>query len=66
MVFKYAIIIGFIIDCILGDPQNPLHPIRLLGHINNIGIKIYDKLNIKKYKVQFIYGIFMNIAIILN
>lgn len=64
MVFKYAIIIGFIIDCILGDPQNPLHPIRLLGHINNIGIKIYDKLNIKKYKVQFIYGIVMNIAII--
>ncbi len=64
MVFKYAIIIGFIIDCILGDPQNPLHPIRFLGHINNIGIKIYDKLNIKKYKVQFIYGIVMNIAII--
>ncbi|WP_317366453.1 adenosylcobinamide-phosphate synthase CbiB [uncultured Tyzzerella sp.] len=64
MVFKYAIIIGFIIDCILGDPQNPLHPIRLLGYINNIGIKIYDNLNIKKAKIQFIYGIIMNISIL--
>ena len=64
MIFKYAILIGFIIDCILGDPQNPLHPIRFLGYTNNIGIKIYDKLNIKNYKLQFLYGMFMNIFIL--
>lgn len=64
MIFKYAIIIGFIIDCILGDPQNPLHPIRFLGYINNIGIKIYDILNIKNPKLQFLYGMIMNIIIL--
>lgn len=64
MIFKYAIIIGFFIDCILGDPQNPLHPIRFLGYINNLGISLYDKLNIKKAKIQFIYGMLMNIFIL--
>ncbi len=64
MVFKYAIIIGFLIDCILGDPQNPLHPIRFLGYINNLGIRLYDKLNIKKPKIQFIYGMLMNVFIL--
>ena len=64
MIFKYAILIGFIIDCILGDPNNMLHPIRILGYINNIGIKIYDKLKIKTPKLQFIYGLFMNIIIL--
>lgn len=64
MIFKYAIIIGFFIDCILGDPQNPLHPIRFLGYINNLGIRLYDKLNIKKAKIQFIYGMLMNIFIL--
>lgn len=64
MVFKYAIIIGFLIDCILGDPQNPLHPIRFLGYINNLGIRLYNKLNIKKPKIQFIYGMLMNVFIL--
>ena len=60
-----AIILGFIIDCILGDPQNPFHPIRFLGYINNTGIKIYDKLKIQKPKLQFIYGMVMNIIILI-
>ncbi|WP_250278283.1 adenosylcobinamide-phosphate synthase CbiB [[Clostridium] colinum] len=64
MVVNYAIILGFVIDCILGDPQNPFHPIRFLGYLNNIGIKIYDKLNINKPKIQFLYGMIMNIFIV--
>ena len=59
-----AIIIGFLIDCVLGDPQNPLHPIRFLGYVNNMFIKIYDKLKIKNSYVQFIYGMFMNIFVV--
>lgn len=59
-----AIIIGFIIDLILGDPKNYLHPIRFLGLLNNIGIKIYDKLKIKFKFAQYIYGLVMNITIL--
>ncbi len=62
----FAIIIGFLIDCVLGDPQNPLHPIRFLGVFNNVFIKIYDKLKIKNSYVQFIYGMFMNIFIVIS
>lgn len=59
-----AIILGFLLDCALGDPQNPFHPIRFLGFLNNMGIKIYDKLNIKNHKLQFLFGIFMNLFIV--
>lgn len=61
----FAILIGFIIDCFLGDPQNPFHPIRLLGYLNNLFIKLYDKLNLKRNFSKFIYGMIMNIIIIL-
>lgn len=64
MVVNFAIIVGFLIDCVLGDPQNPLHPIRFLGFINNLFIKLYDKLNIKNKKAQFFYGMAMNIFIL--
>lgn len=59
-----AIILAFFIDCILGDPQNILHPIRILGYINNVFIKLYDKIKIKNRYLQFFYGMFMNIAIL--
>ncbi len=25
------IILGFLLDLIVGDPQNPIHPIRIIG-----------------------------------
>lgn len=59
----FSIIVGFLIDCILGDPQNPFHPIRFLGYINNLWIKIYNKLKIKNFNFQFIYGMIMAIFI---
>ena len=27
------IILGFLLDLIIGDPQNPIHPIRIIGSL---------------------------------
>ena len=27
------IILGFLLDLIVGDPQNPIHPIRIIGSL---------------------------------
>lgn len=37
------IIIGFILDLIIGDPQNPIHPIRLIGAFCKFTEKIFRK-----------------------
>ncbi|OVE73756.1 cobalamin biosynthesis protein CobD [bacterium B17] len=31
----YILLIAFILDCILGDPTYPLHPVRIIGTITN-------------------------------
>lgn len=37
------IIIGFILDLIIGDPQNPIHPIRVIGAFCKFTEKIFRK-----------------------
>lgn len=60
-----AITIGFIIDSILGDPQNPYHPIRLIGFVIAGFISLYHKLKLKNRALQFIYGAAMVIFVVL-
>ena len=33
---------GFLLDCLLGDPHNPWHPICLIGHLISF-IHIYSR-----------------------
>ena len=47
---------AFILDCIIGDPQNPLHPMRLIGGGIAKGIKLYKKTGINKPVAQFMMG----------
>ncbi len=60
-----AIILAFFLDMIIGDPHNPYHPICIIGKIISYFISLYDKLKIKNLKFQFLYGMFMNIFIIM-
>jgi len=60
----FLIIAAFILDCIIGDPQNPLHPIRFIGNGIGLGIKAYRKAKIKSPALQFISGAVLSLVII--
>ncbi len=55
------IICGFILDCILGDPQNPFHPIRFIGKFIAIGIDIHRKMSFKSNFFSFCFGALLSI-----
>lgn len=59
-----VIVLAFILDCILGDPQNPFHPIRLIGNIIYFGINKFKKLEKKSPKFSFIFGMIISLVII--
>lgn len=42
----FSIIIGFILDLIIGDPNNPFHPVRGIGKL----CSIFEKINRKIFK----------------
>jgi len=58
LIYKTACILAaaFLIDCAIGDPQNQLHPIRLIGNGVTTGVNIYKKLKIKRPAIQFAAG----------
>ncbi|MCL2367241.1 MAG: adenosylcobinamide-phosphate synthase CbiB [Oscillospiraceae bacterium] len=58
------IIVAFVLDCFIGDPQNPLHPIRLIGGSIAWGMGIYKKAHIKSPTRQFVSGTILAIMII--
>ena len=55
---------AFILDSLLGDPQNPIHPIRLIGKLIGIGIKINKRLSKPNRLMQFICGTTLSIIVI--
>lgn len=58
------IMLAFILDCIIGDPQNPLHPMRIIGNGVAVGVKAYKKTKAKSSAVQFIMGVILSILVI--
>jgi len=59
-----VIVIAFILDLIIGDPQNPLHPIRFVGAGIGLGVRAYKKIHIQSNAVQFIVGTMLTLAMI--
>ena len=47
---------AFILDYFIGDPQSPLHPIRVIGSGVDWGVKGYKKANSKSPLIQFAMG----------
>ena len=65
-IYKTAciLIIAFALDCALGDPQNPLHPIRLIGNSISMGVRAYKKTGAKSPAAQFAMGAALSLLII--
>lgn len=59
-----AISVGFILDCLLGDPQNPLHPVRLIGCVISQFVKLYHRIKPKKELTQFFFGVVMTVTVV--
>lgn len=57
-----SILIGFILDCIFGDPYNFPHPVRLIGKLISNLEKLMRKLFPEKL---YIGGIFMTLTVLL-
>ena len=60
----FIILIAFSLDCIIGDPQNPFHPIRLIGSGIALGVKAFKKAKIKAPAIQFVLGAVLTITIV--
>ena len=58
------IIIAFVLDFFIGDPQNPFHPIRLIGGSIAWGIRAYKRANIKSPAGQFASGAILAVTVI--
>ena len=43
-------ILGFLLDLIIGDPQNPIHPIRIIGSLCKVMEKFFRKVLKKSLK----------------
>jgi len=57
-----SILIGFLIDCILGDPYNFPHPVRLIGKLISYTEKIMRKLFPEKL---YLGGVMMSFTVII-
>ena len=55
---------AFILDSLLGDPKNPLHPVRIIGKGVSTGVAIYEKTKAKSPAAQFVLGMILTIVIV--
>ena len=55
---------GFLLDCLLGDPHNPWHPICLIGYLISFLEKKIRKLFPKQPKGEFYGGLVMVILVL--
>ncbi len=57
------IIPAFLLDCLLGDPQNPFHPIRMIGRVIGWGVRFFQFLRIKNGVLAFLSGMLLTIVL---
>jgi len=58
------IFVAFILDCIIGDPQNPFHPMRVIGNGISLGVTVYKKAKVKSPGIQFFMGMVLALIIV--
>ena len=59
-----VLIAAFVLDCIIGDPQNPLHPMRIIGKGVDSGIKVFKKLKNETPTSSFIMGFILVLLVV--
>ncbi|MCL2664799.1 MAG: adenosylcobinamide-phosphate synthase CbiB [Defluviitaleaceae bacterium] len=55
---------AFALDCALGDPQNPLHPVRFIGGCISAGVKIFARPGLTSNAVKFFLGAFLSLIVV--
>ena len=55
---------AFVLDCIIGDPQNPLHPMRIIGHGISLGVTAFKRTKAKKPGIQFAMGAVLTLILV--
>lgn len=55
---------AFLLDCLLGDPQNPLHPVRIIGRMISWGVGFFRKFQTKNHVVEFVFGMMLTIILL--
>lgn len=63
MTVAAVVFIGFIIDCILGDPVYNFHPVRMMGWFISKGEKLLRR-NVQNKIIEFISGVFLSVILI--
>ena len=58
------IIAAFILDCLIGDPQNPFHPVRIIGSGISWGVRLYKKAGAKSPVAQFVTGAVLALTVV--
>ena len=57
-------IAAFLLDYAVGDPQNPFHPMRLIGKGIAWGVARYKRLNVTNPTLQFVFGVVLTLVIV--
>jgi len=57
------VILAFALDFAFGDPQNPYHPIRLIGGCIVWGIRACKKMKTESHVLQFVMGALLSIMV---
>jgi len=60
----YVIAGAFILDCLLGDPQNPFHPVRFIGSLIGAGTNLFKKRAVKSRAANFAAGMALSLITI--
>jgi len=58
------ILAAFLLDCIFGDPQNPLHPIRAIGRAVAVGVRAFKSAKLRSRAMQFTSGAALTIVVV--
>ena len=58
------ILIAFLLDCVIGDPQNPCHPIRLIGSCISLGVRAFKRAKPNGLAIRFMLGAVLAIVVI--
>lgn len=60
----FILLTAFALDCIIGDPQNPWHPIRFIGSGISKGVAVYKKAKPGSPAGQFVAGAVLTLIIV--
>lgn len=55
----WAIFLGLLLDFMLGEPQNPLHPVRLMGKWVQFSLRFKDRVLARNFPCQFLFGVLL-------